>query len=426
MILRVNPSTLAGTSVWAPPSKSIMQRVVALATLADGTTMIRRPSESDDCTQALMMAAQLGADIELGSDAIAIHGRYPLKPRTQALTPGESGLGMRMFANLAALHDSPLSFQREGTLQSRSMASLQEAIEAFGGHVNVEADVEVHGPIRGQTVTLDASSTSQCLSGLLIALAHAEGDSHLSINRVVSRPYIDMTLEIAEDMGLRHRVEEQEDGGLGIVIPGGQRAAAIDTTIDGDWSGSAFLLALGALCAPHHLDVEGLHSTYTQADEAIKGALLFAGCKLAGTDEGVRISKGRPKQFNMDLTDCPDLFPPLAALSAFGQAASTLKGIHRLTDKESNRAETIQSEWGQVGVRVELKPEEDVMVVHPGPIHAGRINSHGDHRLAMAGALFGAAGAPVEIVGAECVAKSYPAFFDDLEALGVSIHTVVT
>jgi 3-phosphoshikimate 1-carboxyvinyltransferase len=128
----------------------------------------------------------------------------------------------------------------------------------------------------------------------------------------------------------------------------------------------------------------------------------------------------------MDLTDCPDLFPPLAALAAFGQTASILKGIHRLTNKESNRAETIQSEWGQLGIRVELKPDEDVMVVHPGPIHGGRINSHGDHRLAMAGALFGAAGAPVEIVGAECVAKSYPAFFDDLEALGVSIHTVAT
>ena len=426
MILRVNPSTLTGTSVWAPPSKSIMQRVVALATLADGTTMIRRPSESDDCTQALMMAAQLGADIELGSDAIAIQGRFPLKPRTNELTPGESGLGMRMFATLAALHDSPLSFQREGTLRSRSMTSLREAIEAFGGHVNVEAEVEVHGPIRGQIVTLDASNTSQCLSGLLIALAHADGDSRLSIDCVVSRPYVDMTLEIAEDMGLRHDVEEREGGGLDIVIPGGQRAVAIDTTIDGDWSGSAFLLALGALCALHHLDVDGLHSTYTQADESIKGALLFAGCKLAGTDEGVRISKGRPKQFNMDLTDCPDLFPPLAALAAFGQAASTFKGIHRLSNKESNRAETIQLEWGQLGVRVELNLDKDIMVVHPGPIHGGRINSHGDHRLAMAGALFGAAGAPVEIVGAECVAKSYPAFFDDLEALGVSIHTVAS
>ncbi|HAY57094.1 MAG TPA: hypothetical protein DCX49_06620, partial [Flavobacteriales bacterium] len=95
-----------------------------------------------------------------------------------------------------------------------------------------------------------------------------------------------------------------------------------------------------------------------------------------------------------------------------------------LTGKESNRATTIQSEWANVGIRVDLDEATDTMTIHPAPIQAGRIETHGDHRLAMAAALFGAAGAPVEIVGAECVAKSYPAFFDDLESLGLVIHTV--
>ena len=232
-----------------------------------------------------------------------------------------------------------------------------------------------------------------------------------------------MTLEVAEDMGLEVELEELPEA-LKLTIPGGQRAKAMDVTIDGDWSAGAFLMVLGALCADHHLDVEGLLSTYTQADEQIKGAMLFAGCKLAGTDEGVRVFAGKAKAIQMDLTDCPDLFPPLATLAAFAKGPSTLKGIHRLTGKESNRATTIQSEWANVGIRVDLDEATDTMTIHPAPIQAGRIETHGDHRLAMAAALFSAAGAPVEIVGAECVAKSYPAFFDDLESLGLVIHTV--
>ena len=107
MILRVLPSTLTGDSVWAPPSKSIMQRVVAVAAMAEGTTMIRRPSECDDCTYALMMAAQLGAEVELGEHEIAIHGIHPLAPRSETITPGESGLGFRMFGVMSSLHNAP-------------------------------------------------------------------------------------------------------------------------------------------------------------------------------------------------------------------------------------------------------------------------------------------------------------------------------
>ncbi len=402
-----------------------MQRVVALATLAEGTTMIRRPSESDDCTQALMMAAQLGANIELSEDAMAIQGRFPLAPRSDTLTPGESGLGMRLFTALAALHDKPLTIQREGTLIDRPTNSLSSALAPFGGELRDESDLVVCGPLSGTDATLDAANTSQALTGLLVALAHAQGDSVLTVRRVVSRPYLDMTLEVAEDMGIQVGLQELPEG-LQLTIPGDQRAKAIDVTIDGDWSAGAFLMVLGALCADHHLDVEGLLSSYTQADERIKGAMLFAGCKLAGTDEGVRLFPGKAKAIHMDLTDCPDLFPPLATLAAFAKGPSRLKGIHRLAGKESNRAATIQSEWANVGIRVDLDDAADTMTIHPATIQAGRIDTHGDHRLAMAAALFGAAGAPVEIVGAECVAKSYPAFFDDLESLGLVIHTVAT
>ncbi|HBS19343.1 MAG TPA: 3-phosphoshikimate 1-carboxyvinyltransferase, partial [Flavobacteriales bacterium] len=335
MIFRVLPSTLTGDTVWAPPSKSIMQRVVALATLAEGRTMITRPSESDDCTHALMMSAQLGAEVELGEDAVAIHGHFPLQPRDTTLTPGESGLGMRMFGVLASLHHAPLTLERTGSLLTRNLDGMAEALSAFGVTVTQTAPGQhpcIQGPLRGGDVSVDAAGSSQVLTGLLCALAHAEGDSVLNLHGVVSRPYIQMTLEVLEDMGLDiELLEEDEDARtLLLRVPGSQQAQARDMAIDGDWSAAAFLLGLGALCAPHHLNVEGLHSTYTQADEAIKGALLFGGCRLAGTDEGVQVMAGKPKSFTADLTDSPDLFPPLAALAAFGKKPSTLKGLHRL------------------------------------------------------------------------------------------------
>lgn len=429
MILKVFPGQLTQDVIWAPPSKSITQRLIAMATVAKGTTVIRRPSESDDCTHAMMMAAQLGADVELGEDAIAIHGRWPLVPRADQLTPGESGLGMRLFACLASLQPKAVSFERSGSLLKRDLTDLQDILRAFQVEVDGTAPgqaTSVRGQIQHGEVHIDASGSSQVLTGLLCALPHGTATSKIRVQHVVSRPYVDMTLEILEDMGIAVSVvqDDSESRELELLIDGNQRAHGIDVAVDGDWSAAAFLLALGALCAPQHLSIEGLCSTYTQADEAVKGAMLFGGCRLAGTDDGVQVKSGRPKGFDLDLTDAPDLFPPLAALAAFGKNPSTFRGVHRLANKESNRASVIQQEWRKAGIQVDIDHAADTMVIHPGDVQSARLDAHGDHRIAMAAALFGAAGAPIEIVGAECVAKSYPAFFDDLEALGIRIQVI--
>ena len=274
MILRVFPGKLTGDTVWAPPGKSVMQRMIAVAMMAQGRTMIRRPSECDDCTNALLMAAQLGAEIELGDDAVAIHGNFPLTPRTDTLTPGESGLGLRMFGVLSSLHDAPLAFQREGTLLNRDMSDLAATLKSFGVTVQGTApgdSLQIEGPLQGGHVSIDSGGSSQVLTGLLCALAHAQSDSELKVENVVSRPYLQMTLEVLEDMGIVVEVLEHESRDIRIRIPGEQRATAMDSAVDGDWSAAAFLMALGLLCAPHHLNVEGLDNAYTQADVSIKG-----------------------------------------------------------------------------------------------------------------------------------------------------------
>jgi 3-phosphoshikimate 1-carboxyvinyltransferase len=179
------------------------------------------------------------------------------------------------------------------------------------------------------------------------------------------------------------------------------------------------------LCAEQSLEIDGLSSQYTQADEAIRGALLFAGGALSGTETGIQVAQRPVRAFSIDLTDAPDLFPVLCALASFGKKPSTLKGIHRLIYKESNRAQVLRDEWSKFDVKVELDDAADTMTVHPckGKFKQGLvINSHGDHRIAMATALMGIRGdQPIAIEGAECVAKSYPEFFDDLEVLGATL-----
>lgn len=427
MILRVRPSVLNGT-VFAPPSKSVMQRVVAGALLADGASMLHHPSESDDCTAALATAAGLGAEIELGEDAIRITGTAGrLAPRAEVVNVGESGLGFRLFSPIAALHEGPLTVTGEGSLLRRPQGTLVALLKALGADCTAgiagQPPIDVKGPLLGGHLHVDGSLSSQFLTGLLFALPLCREDSTLTVSDLVSRPYVDLTLAILADFGIEIRENDGE-----FYIRGGQSYQPWEGVIDGDWSGASALLVAGMLAAETSITVDGLNTAYPQADEAIRGALLFAGGAASGTDEGVQVARRPVRAFNIDLTDSPDLFPVLAALAAFANKPSTLRGAHRLVHKESNRIAALQQVFEQAGIEIKHDDAHDALVVVPRKgkekVLAARIDAHGDHRIAMAAALLGVAGAPIEIVGAECVAKSYPAFFDDLESLGAVVQWV--
>lgn len=429
MILRVRPSVLSGT-VFAPPSKSVMQRVIAGALLAEGASMLHHPSESDDCTAALATAAALGAEVELGEDAIRITGvGGQLAPRTHAINVGESGLGMRLFTPIAALHNEALTITGSGSLLHRPQQQLAALLPALSAQCATEAGgrppLRVQGPLAGGTLEVDGSLSSQFLTGLLFALPACTADSTLVVKDLVSRPYVELTLAVLADFGI-----QVHETSTGWQVPGGQTYQPWEGVIDGDWSGASALLVAGMLAAETAITVDGLQTAYPQADEAIRGALLFAGGAASGTDDGIQVARRPVRAFNMDLTDSPDLFPVLASLAAFANKPSTLKGAHRLVHKESNRILALQQVFEAAGIELRHDPDADALVVVPRKgkekVLPARIDAQGDHRIAMAAALLGVAGAPIEIVGAECVAKSYPAFFDDLESLGAVVQWVKT
>ena len=414
MNIVVHPTALSGR-LTAPPSKSHMQRLVAAALLAPGESWVRNPSDAADCWAALSVAAGLGADIEVGSDAIRIEGG--LRPRTDALEIGESGLGIRMFSSIAALHNAPLTLVADGTLRERPMHMVADALAPAGVDVHMvdgHAPLTLKGPLRGGEFQLDGGLSSQFLTGLLMALPAAEGDSVVHVKDLKSRPYVDMTMDVMQSAGISLRHEDYAQ----FHVPGGQAYVPFDQTVAGDWSAGAFQLVIAALTGDPFVEVDGLGNTPTQADQAVTGALLLSGAKLMRTETGIRVDRGRRKGFRFDATHCPDLFPPLAAYAAFCKGPTTLTGLNRLQHKESDRGEAIATEFGKAGIRVELNPEEDSMVIHPGPVHSATLDGRGDHRMVMAAAVLGLAGAPIEIEGIEAVEKSYPAFFDDLSEIG--------
>lgn len=424
MILKVRPSKLSG-SVKAPSSKSISQRFIAAALLASDPSRLFNYSECDDCTAAIKLALDLGAEIELAQSGIGVipsEGGIP-RPRTNELSAGESGLSFRLFSAIAALSSEEITLNAEGTLCSRPQQFVADGLNALGATATLEdgkAPLNISDHIKGGEIEIDGSISSQFLTGLLLALPYAEEDSTVRVKGLVSRPYMEMTLEVMElfELDCKHTEEE----GIDIFeIPGNQSAKGGDYVIDGDWSAAAALLTLGALAGSPEVEVTGIRGSLTQADSGIKGALLFAGYHLLGTDDGLQIKKKKPRGFNLDLTNSPDLFPVLAVLAGFGKKKSTLKGVSRLGGKESNRATVLQSELAKAGINIEL--DGDTMTIIPGKIKSCKIDSHGDHRIVMAAAIIGCAGAEVEIEGAECVSKSYPGFFDDLEALGANIST---
>jgi 3-phosphoshikimate 1-carboxyvinyltransferase len=190
-------------------------------------------------------------------------------------------------------------------------------------------------------------------------------------------------------------------------------------TVEGDWSGAAFLLVAGAIAGP--ITVRGLDMMSTQADKAIMNALGKANSSFAIESKGIKIRPAEMKSFEFDATDSPDLFPPLVALATYCAGQTKIKGVSRLTHKESNRALALQQEFGKMGVSVEVN--DDIMIVEGlKTVKSAKLHSHHDHRIAMACATAALnANGETMIEGADAVKKSYPDFYDDLKKLGADV-----
>jgi 3-phosphoshikimate 1-carboxyvinyltransferase len=428
--------------IQAPASKSSMQRACAAALLKNGESIIKKPGHSNDDKAAIEILKTLGAEVEISAEEMRVQSigfpKIPPSGGGGAINCGESGLSIRMFTPLAALSDKEITINGSGSLVTRPMDFFDEILPQLGVKIksnNGKLPMKIQGPLQAKNIEVDGSLSSQFLTGLLMAYGVASPnpsergalDSQSStvtikVKNLKSKPYIDLTLDVMKKFGLivpQNKNYEEfifHKDSLQVPPSGGFRGAY---TVEGDWSGGAFLLVAGAIAGP--ITVRGLDLSSTQADKAIIEALMSANAGIAMDAKGIQLHPVEMNGFYFDATDCPDLFPPLVALAAYCKGKTTIKGVSRLTHKESNRALTLQDEFDKMGVTIDL--QDDIMIVHgTGKVKGADVHSHHDHRIAMSCAVAALkADSETVIEEAQAVKKSYPDFYDDLKKLGANV-----
>jgi 3-phosphoshikimate 1-carboxyvinyltransferase len=430
----VYPNTLRGEQV-APASKSSMQRACAAALLHRGTTRILNPGHSNDDIAAIDVIQKLGAIVktEDGSNekittpSILVQSNG-VKPIGSSMNCGESGLGIRMFAPIAALSDQSITIEGKGSLLKRPMHFFDTIFPKLGIQIQSHSGflpIHIKGPLQPANIEVDGSLSSQFLTGLLMAYAATENtNAVIEVQDLKSKPYIDLTLSVLNTFGWKVQHQEYKRFEFQAHPP---LAEHIEYTVEGDWSGAAFLLVAGAIAGP--IVVKGLQLDSTQADKAVMQALKDACTTIEIHENSILIGPAKDsteivgplKAFEFDATDCPDLFPPLVALAAVCKGVSIIHGVNRLAHKESDRGLTLQTEFAKLGIRIELN--QDRMMVYGGTgIYGAEVSSHHDHRIAMAcGVAALCADGPVSITNAEAVNKSYTDFFKQLQHLGAKV-----
>ena len=406
----IHPSQVSG-EVRPPCSKSYAQRALAAALLSDGETTLSNIELCDDTRYAMNVITGLGASVrQTGPTEYVIRGG--LAPITDTINTGESGLATRLFTPIAALCDRRMTITGTGTMLRRPIGMMIDPLRILGVQVrsNGYLPITVQGPLRGGETDVEAYVSSQFLTGLLMSLPLAEGDTILHVEQPNSLPYLAVTVDLAS----KFRIRMEHNGFREFFIPGGQHYHPAKLHIEGDWSSAAFMLVAGAIAG--EVTAKRMNTLSLQADLAIIQALTKAGAVIITTPDEITVRKRELTGFDFDATQRPDLFPILAVLGANCEGTTHIRGVNRLVYKESNRAEAIVSEYTKLGMDVAL--EDDVMTVRGGSLSGGTIDSCNDHRIAMAAAIAAlAASGPVTITNAQAVTKSYPRFWDDLDSI---------
>ena len=405
--------------IMAPSSKSMTHRAVVCSALAQGRSQVEHPLSADDTEATLRVVQALGVGVERLKGSWIIEGGE-LNPPAEDLDCGESGTTLRLMTAVCALAEGPSVLKGGLSLSGRPVEPLLDALRKLGVECESQGGnppVKVHGKggIKGGEVSIRGDISSQFVSALLLIAPFARERLRVKVTtRLESAPYVVMTLDAMRAFGVQ---AEASEGYREFTV---KRQAYTPTTfaVEGDWSSGAYMLAAGALAGK--VSVENLHRGSRQADAAIVGILGAMGAESIFRGQGISVEDTELKGIEWDLADSPDLFPVVAALCSAAKGESRLRGIKRLRLKESDRIASMVEGLTRMGVKTESSDE--TMTIHGGVPEGAVIDPHDDHRIAMAFGVLGlAARGETTIKDAECVSKSYPDFWEDLETLGARI-----
>ncbi|MCB0896167.1 MAG: 3-phosphoshikimate 1-carboxyvinyltransferase [Nocardioidaceae bacterium] len=391
-----------------PGSKSLTNRALVLAAIADGPSVVRRALRSRDTTLMAAALTSLGSTVDTsGADWAVTPGPFGGDTTVDC---GLAGTVMRFVPPVAGLSTGAVAFDGDPHMRLRPVGEVLEALRGLGVRIDGDAlpfTVRGTGSVRGGTVVVDASASSQFISALLLAGArYVEGvDVRHDGKPVPSLPHIDMTVAMLREHGVE---VDDADANRWRVAPG--PVHAIDHLIEPDLSNAAPFLALAAVSGGTVVVRDWPRRT-TQAGDALRDILTAMGCDVAFVDEGLRVTgSGTLLGIDVDLHDVGELTPAVAALCALAEAPSHLRGIGHIRGHETDRLAALATELNGLGAQV--TEHADGLSLEPAPLHGGVFHTYADHRMAHAGVIVGAAVEDVLVEDVATTSKTFPDFAD--------------
>ena len=423
-ILKISPSKLDGEVV-APPSKSYTHRAFAIALLAKGESRITDPLIGLDTRATIDAAESLGAKISCAHGAWVAKGTGgKLKPRTDVIDAQNSGTTIRLMSAVAALSPKLICLTGDESIKRRPMGPLIEALGKLGANARCEGahgrpPVVVGGGLKGGDVEITGAVSSQFISALLIACPYARDDVTLSVaEEPKSKPYIEITLEVLDAAGAKIKRDKSLTE---FKIPGRQVFRPLELRIPGDFSSAAFVLGAAALTGST-VKMSNLNVRGAQGDKRIVNLLKAFGADVKVKGETVEVAgTGGLTGIEVDCGNNPDLVPILSVLGAVADGKTKITNVPHLRFKETDRLRALATELRKLGANVEELPDE-LRLMGVKQLKGAKVNSYGDHRMAMALAVAGLIAKGETIVeGAESIPVSYPSFVEDMQKLGAQL-----
>jgi len=418
--IEIQPSGPVFGTIRPPGSKSITNRAMVCAALAAGRSVLRGALDSEDTRVMAQSLQRLGVDVQPDWSGTTIQvtgcaGRIPAKEAE--LFVANSGTSMRFLTALLALGNGRYRLDGVPRMRQRPIGDLLDALRQLGVKATSESGtgcppVLLHSSgLRGGRATVAGSVSSQFISGLLMALPCAAGPTELIVSdRLVSKPYVQMTLDVMAAFGVQLDHQQLQR----FLIPGRQTYQGRTYEIEPDASAASYFWAAAALTGGR-VTVEGLSRNSLQGDVAFCRCLEQMGCRVHYRPDSITVEGGPLRGIDVDMNAISDTVQTLSAVALFAEGPTTIRGVEHIRHKETDRIAAVASQLRKLGADVQERA--DGLRIVPGKLHAAEIDTYDDHRMAMSFSLVGLRVPGVVIRNPGCTAKTYPQFFDDLARL---------
>ncbi len=400
----------------APAAKAHTLRALIIGALAEGKTVIQKPLLGEDQLNVIRCLEGLGVKIKMGSDEIVVEGTGgELTPIAEQLNVGESGVGMNFLSSVSCLSQNPVILTGAKRITERPIGQVVDGLRQLGCSIEYLSE-EGFPPIRiagggigGGQVNMQGSKTSQYFSSIVITSPYSKEPVTINcLDEMTEKPYLDISLGIMEQFGIKAKNDNYKI----MTVPQGKYQGQT-INIEGDYSSASFFFLAAAICQSK-ITVTNLSKDTRQGDSEFVELMKKMGCEVEQGSRCITVS-GRPlKAIEHDMSDIPDLVPPMAVACAFADGVSRLTDIGHLRHKECDRLGVMVSELAKMGVKARCD-EDSLSIEGTKDAHGARIDPHNDHRIAMSFAVAGLVTGDQQIENPGCVAKSFPDFWERFE-----------